>query len=53
MHLGPTFFPTAESMRTRDLAREAGIDRVLFPLPSVGRDSALPLLDRLAGLAGR
>jgi probable F420-dependent oxidoreductase len=31
---------------------EAGIDRVVFGLPPAGEDVVLPLLDRLAGLAG-
>ncbi len=29
-------------------AREAGVSRVVFGLPSAGRDSVLPLLDRYA-----
>jgi alkanesulfonate monooxygenase SsuD/methylene tetrahydromethanopterin reductase-like flavin-dependent oxidoreductase (luciferase family) len=33
-----------------DRYRAAGIDRVLIPLPSEGRDKILPLLDRHAGL---
>jgi probable F420-dependent oxidoreductase len=31
--------------------RDAGVDRVIFPLPSEGRDAVLPLLDRYAALA--
>jgi hypothetical protein len=32
---------------------EAGVTRALFRLPSEGRDSVLPLLDRLATLRPR
>lgn len=31
-------------------ARDAGVDRAIFGLPSVGRDELLPILDRLAQL---
>ena len=33
--------------------RDGGVARVLFTLPSVGRDQVLPLLDRFAGLAAK
>jgi hypothetical protein len=32
--------------------RDAGIDRVVFMLPSAGSDKVLPLLDQLAAKAG-
>jgi hypothetical protein len=33
-----------------DRYRAAGIDRVVLPLPSDGREQVLPLLDQYAGL---
>ena len=38
--------------RLIDLA-ETGVDRVMFGLPPEGRETVLPLLDHLAGLASR
>jgi len=38
---------------TVDRCAEAGITRVLFPMPSVDRQAALARLDELAALAGR
>ena len=35
-----------------DKLAEAGVDRVIFPLPAAERDTVLPLLDRYAELVG-
>lgn len=42
------FFPPDPAQAER--AAAAGIARVLFPLPSLGRDALLPVLDRYAAL---
>jgi alkanesulfonate monooxygenase SsuD/methylene tetrahydromethanopterin reductase-like flavin-dependent oxidoreductase (luciferase family) len=44
------FFAKPEESAIRDYAR-IGVERVIFAVPSAGRDSTLPVLDKYATLA--
>ena len=42
--------PTEDALRGY---QKAGVERVIFPLPSAGRDEIIPILDRLSKLTQR
>jgi probable F420-dependent oxidoreductase len=46
--LAVSVYGATDDRKTLDGYRETGVDRVIFPLPSVERDQALPILDRYA-----
>ncbi|MDP1961995.1 MAG: hypothetical protein Q8K93_07325, partial [Reyranella sp.] len=45
-----TLFGTAMDGEALKRARDAGVDRVVFGVPSEGKDKVLPLLDKGASL---
>ncbi len=49
--ISTTLFGTPEKADYIEACRKAGLDRVLFALPSEGRDALLPHLDKLSTLA--
>jgi hypothetical protein len=48
--ISETVFGGKADASTVDRYREAGIDRVVVPLPSEGRERVLPMLDQHAAL---
>ena len=44
-----TIFGTSPDPADMERLEQAGVDRVLFTLPSEDREKTLPLLDKLAG----